>query len=402
MRKLVSVQRIDGLEPIENADFIEKAKVLGWTLVVKKGEFKVGDLCAYFEIDSILPDVPEFEFLNWADVYTLKCNNCPARTPVAARDKDNKIACPNCQSEDTEVVGGREIRKEKSRKLSTKKMRGVISQGLAMPLNTITEVRKRLDTELANSLDLSVYYEVGQDLTEWLQVTKYEPPINAGRAGNVKGNFPFYVPKTDETRIQSIPDILKEIQGKRCYISMKLDGTSSTYSFKDGEIDICSRNMSYKDGLTEGLTDRDDYYWAMAKRYNLSSVLKDRGQNIAVQGEICGPGIQKNRLGLPSLNLFVFDIYFIDEQRYASLEELKRMCLELGLITVPLIDENFVPDDSTTVESLLKMAEGKYPETKNEREGIVIRPVEPMQSEVLGGRLSFKVVSNRFLLKGGD
>ena len=398
MRKLVSVQKIDKLEPIKGADFIEKATVLGWTLVVKKGEFVAGDLCAYFEIDSILPDVPEFEFLNWATVYTLKCNNCPARTPVAARDKDNKIPCSNCQSEDTEVIEGREIRKEKSRKLSTKKMRGVISQGLAMPLGTIRSVLKRIHGEE----EAERAFSLGDDLTEAIQVMKYEPPLTGSRPRNTKGPFPFYVPKTDETRIQSIPDILKEVQGKRCYISMKLDGTSSTFAKKGEELDVCSRNMSYRDGLAEGTTTKDDYYWDIAKKYNIPAALERIGLNIAVQGEICGPGIQKNRLGLNSLDLFVFDIYFIDEQRYASLDELKRLCLEMCLITVPIIDENFVPDESTTVESLLKMAEGKYPETKNEREGIVIRPVEPMQSEVLGGRLSFKVVSNRFLLKGGD
>ena len=400
MRKLASVQKIEAVEPIENADYIEKVKVLGWTLVAKKGEFVPGDLCVYFEIDSLLPDVPEFEFINKATVYTLQCGNCPATTPVPKNDavfkKDIVHLCPNCGSNDTRVVEGYELRKEKSRKLTTKKMRGVVSQGLAMPIDAI----RRVFVQLGKNEEAERAFTVGDDLTEALQVTKFEPPVDMRRAANTKCTFPRYVPKTDETRLQSIPDILKEIAGKHCYVTVKLDGTSATYIHKDGEFHVCSRRLSLKD------PDEDknlplDWYWAMAKKYDILAKLAARG-NFAVQGEICGPGIQKNRLGLKNIELFLFDVYDIDKQQYCGFQTLCDFAETFGIPMVPILDDIFLPGDAATVEDFLAMAEGKYEGTKNEREGIVVRPVRTEFGEVLQGRMSFKVVSNRFLLKGGE
>ena len=391
MRKLASIQKIESLEPIKGADFIEKAKVLGWTLVVKKGEFQAGDSCVYFEIDSLLPQKPCFDFINQTEVYTLTCKDCMVSIALPLKKAENASACPNCRSNCVEIVKTSEFRKDRSRKLTTKKMKGIISQGLAMPLSIIEEVT----SEKLSGLHLSI----GDDLTEMLGVKKWEAIQNPSAGGNVKGSFPFYVPKTDEIRIQSIPEIFKEISKEQLfYISIKLDGTSGTFVHKDGEIDICSRNLSLKD-TEEGM--KSSYYWYVAHKYKIVEKIKKYG-NIAVQGEICGPGIQKNRLNLKEISLFLFDVYIIDEQKYADLALFKKIAEALEIPTVPILQENFIFDENTTIESLLKMAEGKYEGTKNEREGIVIRPVKTTTSEMLKGRLSFKVISNKFLLKGGD
>jgi RNA ligase (TIGR02306 family) len=399
MRHLASIQKIDKLEPIEGADFIKKARVLGWILVVKKDEFQEGDLCVYFEIDSLLPQHPQFDFINMGTTYQIKCLSCTAVT----LGQKNSDTCPNCQSKQIELHEGIELRKDNSRKLSTKKLRGVISQGLAMPLATILKVLNDLRPQDAPLGGFAMEdLTLGQDLTELLGVIKYEPPLELRRTGNIKGKFPFYVPKTDETRIQSIPEILDEIRGKRCYVSVKIDGTSGTFVHKDGEIDVCSRNLSIRNSSVEGgISPADDYYWAVAKKYGIVEKLRQYG-NIALQGEICGPGIQKNRLKLPEISLFLFDAYLIDEQKYADLALLRQIAEQFGIPLVPILDDNFVPDASTSVESLLKMAEGHYKNTRNEREGIVIRLIEPSPSVVLQGRISFKIISNRFLLKGGD
>ena len=334
-RKLASIQRVTEVSPIKDADFIERIKVMGWTLVAKKGDFAVDDLCVFFEIDSVLPsDNPDFAFM------------------------------------------------EKSRfRVKTMKMKGVLSQGLAMPLS-ILETDKLLNSNKVTE---------GLDITEIWNITKWEPPIKFN-AGDTLGRFPFYVPKTDEIRIQSALGALDELQNALSYATVKCDGTSSTFSHKDEDFQVSSRNLSLKRG-------EQSIYWKMADKYDLPTKLPKLG-NFAVQGEICGPGIQQNRLGLSAVDVFVFDIYDIDAQRYLNFVELLEVTDSLGMHRVPLIKANFVFDLS--LEELLESANGRYPISGNLQEGIVVRPMEEMYSETLSGRLSFKALSNEFLLKTGE
>lgn len=188
MRTLATIQKIKALEPIEGADAIEKAHVLGWELVVKKGEFKPDDLCVYFEIDSIVPEKPEFEFL-----------------------------------------------RPRNFRIRTVRLRGQVSQGIAFPLSILP-------------IDFS--YEEGTDCTDVLGVTKYEPPIPACLMGKVKSTFPSFIPKTDETRVQILQKLLDKYKGQPCYITEKIDGSSATFYIKDGEFGVCSRNMDLLE--TEG------------------------------------------------------------------------------------------------------------------------------------------------------
>lgn len=346
-RKLASIQRVEKVEPIPNADRIEKITVLGWTLVAKKGEFSKHDKCVYFEIDSLLPDIPLFEFIKGS-----------GKNPM---------------------------------RLRTKKMRKVISQGLAMPLDILHEFT---DSETISKLS------IGDEVTELIGVTKYEAPVNGKSAS--KGYWPFYLPKTDEIRVQSAPEALEEMQGKRCYISIKLDGCSCTFSYKDGDFEVCSRNWALKD-MTDNPEFKDDRWWAMAKKLEMKERLKDMAEvfgNCAVQGELCGPSIQKNRLGLSEIDFFVFNVYDIDNQCYLNFGPFKEFVRQAGLKMVPILNDNIVCE--FTQDELLKMAEGKYEGTTNEQEGIVIRPLLETYSEALEGRLSLKAISNRFLLKGGD
>lgn len=117
-------------------------------------------------------------------------------------------------------------------------------------------------------------------------------------------------------------------------------------------------------------------------------------------GRACRPGIQKNRLGLKGIELRVFNVYDQEKGRYFDHDEAAAI---LATDDLPMVDvlergESFAHDQA----SLLALAEGLYPGTQNEREGLVIRPQTETHSLVLGGRLSFKAISNRFLLKGGD
>jgi RNA ligase (TIGR02306 family) len=327
MRALASVQRIRKLEPIPKADRIEKASILGWHCVVKKGEFEEGDLCVYFEIDSVLPELPEFEFL---------------------RDKKFRV--------------------------KTVRLRGVLSQGLAVPLGVLPQDRQ---------------YEEDDDVTEVLGVKKYEPEIPAQLQAEMRAPFPARIPKTDETRIQTNPEeIIAEFSGKRVYITEKLDGSSATYAAIDGDVHVCSRNRS----LVE---DYESTYWMLYRELRLDEVLRNH-DNLAIQGEVCGPGIQKNPLMLKSPRLFVFDVYDIDKKRYYGYHDLIGFCKLHTLPTVPLCEERIF--DFETLDSLLDYAKGTY-ESGKTREGIVIRTVPAEYSQALNGRASFKVINNEYLLE---
>jgi RNA ligase (TIGR02306 family) len=232
----------------------------------------------------------------------------------------------------------------------------------------------------------------GDDVTQLLGVEKYEPPAPVGM-GDFRASFPGFIPKTDEMRVQSVPEVLDELQGLPYAATLKYDGTSSTFVIDphSQEFHACGRNFS--------LQDSENIYWRAARKYDLENILR-RFPHLAVQGELCGPGIQKNRLNLKELSLFVFNVYDFKSARYLNHGEARQWLAENGLTPVETIEEG--ESFAHTQESLLALAEGKYPNASNEREGIVIRPREERFSPTLGGRLSFKAISNRFLLKEGE
>jgi RNA ligase (TIGR02306 family) len=338
IRKLASVVRVATVTPIPNADRIELARIGGWQCVVKKDEVRAGELAVYFEIDAVPPDTAQFAWL-WQPK--------GAAAPVP--------------------------RPEKFR-IRTMTLRGKLSQGLLLP---------------ASALGLASLEE-GEDLTERLGVTKYEPPAPSGM-GEYRGPFPSLVPKTDEMRVQSVPGVLEELRGKPFVATVKMDGTSSTFVMLDGELHVCGRNHS----LLEG----DNLYWYVAKKRRIAEVLAG-APHLAIQGEIVGPGIQKNPVGVADKDLFVFNLYDVRSGRHASDAELRAFCQEHGLMPVPIAFEGERFDE--TVDSLLAKADDFYPGTKNQREGVVVRPREEIRSDVLGGRLSFKAISNKYLLDERD
>jgi len=181
MRKLASIQKIVALDPIEGADAIERATVLGWQLVVKKNDFQVGDLVVYCEIDCLMPNKPVFEFL-----------------------------------------------KPRGMRVRTIRLRGQISQGICFPLSILPEG-----------------FEVVEDAdcTRELGIEKYEPPLPACLSGVAKGRFPSFIPKTDETRVQVLQKLLDKYKGEKCYVTEKVDGSSGTFYVNNGEFGVCSRNL---------------------------------------------------------------------------------------------------------------------------------------------------------------
>jgi RNA ligase (TIGR02306 family) len=347
-RKLASIQRALQIRPIENADAIELVQINGWQCVTRKGEFRVGDLGVFLEIDAIPPDTEEFRFV-WQ---------------------------PKAKPETSVTVPPLPCPRPATFRIRTMKLRGVLSQGLFLPLApfSLGDVRE------------------GDDVTARLGVGKYEPPPPTDM-GDRRGSFPPLVPKTDEVRVQSAPQVLDELRGRPYVITLKYDGTSATFCIdpRDGEFHVCGRSMSIKPG--------ENIYWRVAGRHDLEGALRRR-PNLAIQGEVVGPGIQKNRLGLKETSLFAFSVFDISAARYLDHDEARVVFREIGVPAVEVIEEGdcFLH----TQETLLALAEGKYPGTNSEREGLVVRPRHETISPALNGRLSFKVISNRFLLRARE
>ena len=334
IRKIVSVDDIvftnENGEP-EIAQNIVRVKVDGWQCVTQRSNnFKPGDLCVYFEIDSVLPHTnPAFDFLG-----------------------------------------------EKKR-LRTIKLKGQVSQGLVLPLS---------------ELGLEGKVQVGDDVTNILGVIKYEPPISPQLAGQVRGNFPGFLTKTDEERIQNVGVFLEKYKDVPFQATEKLDGTSFTAYIKDGYFGVCSRNLDLTE--TEG-----NAHWAMARKLGLEEKMASLDMDIAIQGELVGPGIQKNKYQLREPELYVFNVFHIGHYAHLSNNMVLDICEKLGLKMVPIVVALGRLSDFLSVESIINFSDGRSALADTAREGLVWRPIyETLHDERLG-RVSFKAISNKYLLK---
>ena len=342
-RKLASVQRVWKVEPIDGADRIELVHVLGWQCVATKGQFRPMELCIYFEIDSFLPIDERFEFLR-ASSYRK-----------------------------TDIMG-------EGFKLRTMRFKGQLSQGLVMPLSDFPEVK---------------CIKIGTDVTELLGVKKWEIEEMATTGGTIKGVLPQHVPHTDETRVQAEPTLIDEFAGLPYYISTKMDGSSHSLSVDEEGFHVTGHNYEYKD---DGKCAFYEFVKGRGYPENMLDYASDMYLNsLTVQGEFCAPGIQSNRLRLTRPEWYVFTV-IINGQRL-GLNEMLEVCRLLGMETVPIeeVGED-LPSKYPTVEELLERADGNYP-NGGKKEGIVIRPIDPVYSPTVSGPLSMKVVSNKYLLK---
>jgi RNA ligase (TIGR02306 family) len=222
----------------------------------------------------------------------------------------------------------------------------------------------------------------GQDVTEMLGIVKYEPPIPAELSGKVKGLFPSFLRKTDEERIQNLSGEIETWKDKTFYVTEKLDGSSATFYYKDGEFGVCSRNL-------ELLETEDNTFWKFARQVDLENKMRDFDINISLQGELIGEGIQGNPYKIKGQTVRFFNLFDIDLQEYHNLSMFEGVCNRFGVEMVPILNKHF--DMFDTVEELLEYADGKSVLNPNfDREGVVIRSLDR--------KISFKAISNKFLL----
>lgn len=378
-RKLASIRRIADIQPIEGADAIVVATVDGWKVVVKKDEFKVGDLALYLEIDSWVPT---------------------ELAPFLSKGQEP-----------------REYNGVKGERLRTIKLRGQVSQGLLLPIHTVWT--KHVDFHKfpeANTWDWQSDWTddevIGLDVTAILGIQKWEAPIPAQLQGQAAGMFPTsLIPKTDQERIQNCfgeiqkrakrfatekvwnaetqtleehPVVVPEDFKEPTYeVTMKLDGSSCTIFRWEGELRVCSRNLELK--INE--ENKDNTFVAMALKY--ADSIPD---GFAFQGEIWGESIQGNKEGIRGQRFSVFDIFDIQKHKYLSPVERRRFCNMVQIEHVPVLGE--IQTAPTSIEEALSLASGPSINAKN-REGIVYKCNEDPS-------FSFKVISNEWLLKHGE
>ncbi len=323
---LVYIGKIIDMQPIDGADFIVSATVIcghggKWRGVIRKFDFEQDDGCVVFLPDSLL-------------------------------NKNDHHYLP--------------FMKDSNWRVKMRRFKGAPSEVL---------ITRHFQT-MAYRIDETVL-DVGTDVTERLKVIKYHKPVPAHLQGIAKGNFPDFIPKTDEPNYQRSLELVDALAGKAYYITEKADGSSTTaYRYK-GNFGLCSRNLELE-------RNEDNGYWKVAMKYRLEELLPE---GYALQWETCGPGIQSNPMGLTEIDGFAFSGYKIDEHRYLDMMEFWTLLDKLRFPHCKILDvgAEFRRDGIET------LGEGLY-SNGHQREGVVVR-----SQENFGGKpISFKVVNLGF------
>ena len=360
MRKLVTIRKVSDLIPIEGADNIQLAIIDGWQVIVKKEEFKKNDLCLFFEIDSFIPiEDTRFNFLK----------------PSTFNGKEGY-------------------------RLKTLKLRGALSQGLALPLSMFPEITEYIKLNFNNQSD---------DFSDSLGVIKYDNQQIAGsggglKAGNQEGKFPSFIPKTDQERIQNLTSWFNTKTDDLFEETLKLDGSSMTcykikrtltffdkvkkffgLSVKDYKFGVCSRNLELR--RPKDSADKQSDFWSTAIKLEIESKIP---AGFAIQGELIGPKIQANHEKVQELQYYVFDVYDIYKRQYLLPSDRHKFCFENDIRHVPVL--GVTSPLKMNLQELLKHVEGQSINPGTISEGRVYK------STTQAG-VSFKVISNKYLLK---
>lgn len=379
-RSLAHIETIAEKRDIPGADQIEMIRTLGWECVVKKNDgFQIGDKIVYVEIDSIMPQKPEYEFL-----------------------------------------------RERKFRIRTIKLRKQISQGLVLPLTCLPEDlrNKPVGTDVTKALGIVAYdpdpepVEVYKKLPKPLE--KFKVFLLSHKITRPLGRMLFlkerkqrwpgeWLHKTDEERIQNVFNrISKYFAGQMFYVTEKLDGSSMTVFSRSEKLGkfygLCSRNLYilktplpfYKRlFVNEPKGDNNDFK-KVFERDRIVEKLKKIPYSVTVQGELVGPGRNGNKHQLADHDFYVFNVVKNRDGYQLSYPEMKEFCENYGFKIVPLITDSYILPEN--VDEIVKFSNGKSALNQNVlREGLVFRIIEKGTK-----RASFKAISPEFLLKHGE
>lgn len=349
MRKIASIRRVTNIEAIEGADRIEKVSVDGWFVVAQKGLHQIGNTVIYVELDGFLPET-DSRFESFMKFGTRTFNG---------------------------VVGHR---------IKTVRLKGVYSQGVILPVSEFPEV--------ANSLE-------GDDVSELIGIVKWEAPevVEGNINSQPKGNFPWFLRKSDQERIQNVYKELSTTHADKEFIgTLKMDGSSLTVFYVKSEITgdedrygICSRNLELKYDETVPFEEQSAFIKGtlnsdlINKVKELSEIY---GGSWAIQSELVGPGIQSNYEKFDKYQAFSYNIFSIDRQQFVTYREFNAMAIKVDLQTVPVIAIHRVLNQP--LADILASSDGSSIYNPI-REGIVWKELD--------GTTQFKAISNKYLEK---
>ena len=402
IRELCYVVTIDEIRPIPGRDRVECAVVGGWTVMVRKGQFKPGDPGIYFEIDSKVPEKEPFEFLA-AKHYKIKTQKY--KTPegqfwsqgliMSAKDFGWTIEEHNYGYSIHESNGAEHNANNESRFLTA-------ALGVTYAEASDNQ-RKAASADKYKKMSQRHGKLFAKQPFRWLMKRTWGKKLLFlffGKKKDKKSSWPVWVKKTDEERVQNMPWILKD---KNPWIATeKIDGSSTTFTIKRKhfgkyEFYVCSRNVCF-DKPGKKCYYETNIYTEMAEKYHIEEKMKymlfndDRFADcewITIQGETYGPGVQKRDYSAPEHGLMVFNFIDSIRGRWNTIEMKDYLEYNQGIPCVPIVEKEFILPNS--VEELLDYATGESVLDGGMREGIVFR------SE--NGEKSFKAVSNEFLAK---
>ncbi len=363
MRKLVTIRRMEKIYPIPKADRLELGTVGGWSVIIKKGEIKEDDLFVFFEIDSFLPADPLYDFLG--------------RTTTHQGQEGYRIR--------------------------TMKMRGAISQGLALPMDMFYKYKEEIQ------------FIEGEDITDIVNVIKYDidlvrggPKTPGSNPGRPKGSFPSFIPKTDQERIQNLGHYFTQHEDTEFEETIKLDGSSMTcykavlatgfqqllikltfgLYIPKPHFGVCSRNLELKRPTD---TDKQSNFWNTALIANLEN---DLPVGFAVQGEVIAPNIQSNYEKVTKAEFYIFNVYSISASSYLLPDAARKWVAKyLPKATyIPVIEPKIaILKEYPSFDSMQTRVSGPSLNPGVKAEGRVYKAVD--------GSCSFKCISNEYLLQ---
>lgn len=399
-RQLAYVVVVDAATPIEGYDRVELAHVGGWTVVVGKGEFHADDPAIYFEIDSKLPEVEPFinmEFLakKHYKIKTQKMCRCLSQgLLMSAANFGWQIA----EGDDCAIVDneGNYHRVDEESRFLTKQLGITYAVAEDNKRKASNNPNAKINSALAKHPKIAKKYGrfiKNHKFAKWLFL------LMCGDHHDKKSDWPVWVKKTDEERIQNMPWILND---KEPWVATeKIDGSSTTFTMKRGkwphkdEFYVCSRNVVFDKPDKTCFYDTNVYI-EMAEKYDIYNKMKDLLYNhftdcewITIQGETYGPGIQKRDYHAPEHAFMAFNFITSKDGRWGTEKMVDLLQKHIGIPCVPILNTNFILPD--TVEELLAYATAESVCDHDLREGIVFRSKD--------GSKSFKAVSNEYLLK---
>jgi RNA ligase (TIGR02306 family) len=290
--KLATIERIKGVKDHPNADRLDLVTILGYQLVTQKGLYEVDDLVIYIKPDTVLPQEP------WTE----------------------------------------EFRKYSPKRVKAVKLRGEFSEGIIVSKKLLEEHKPN---DFGHLIMLLTMENEGEDVSETLQITKYEPPMPQDQSA--KGGLPFGIPKTDEERWENIVEDIPF--GETVDLTLKIDGQSCSfyYDLDSNSFGVLGRSFEFKDGIKNRYTDHLERYGIKEK---LSAFCKRHGVSLCLRGESYGEGIQSgkhNPYSQRPAGWAMFSVWNIKTRRYERKGDqfyFLNICEELDLPTTPVVDSN--------------------------------------------------------------